>query len=101
MVSDFLLLTLKYKNDDLTMIHKLRLMDNEGLSIGVAVDLGVNNIGASSSYFNKILSTFNSSDDEIIFEVAANKAVARNYCVGMFGNVFLIRRYFINFCIWG
>ncbi|RZB41584.1 cell cycle checkpoint control protein RAD9A [Asbolus verrucosus] len=78
--SDFIVFKMKYKCDDIVMVHKLRLMDNETLSIGVATDSGSNNMGASSSFYNEILTMFNVSDDEITFEITTEKITARNYC---------------------
>jgi hypothetical protein len=73
---------MKYKCDDIVMVHKLRLMDNETLSIGVGADTGENSLGGSSSFYNQLLAMFSISDDELTFEITPAKVVARNYCQG-------------------
>nr|XP_008194883.1 PREDICTED: cell cycle checkpoint control protein RAD9A [Tribolium castaneum] len=80
--SDFIIFKMKYKCDDIVMVHKLRLMDTETLSIGVTTNSGCNNVSASSSFYNQLLSMFNLTDDEVTFEITKAKVVARNYCLG-------------------
>ncbi|CAH1155500.1 unnamed protein product [Phaedon cochleariae] len=81
-LSDVIVFKMKYKCDDIIMVHKLRLMEAESLSIGIRTDLGSNNIVSSSAFYNNLLNTFSSSDDEITFEILKDKVVVRNYCVG-------------------
>lgn len=73
---------MKYKCDDIVMVHKLRLMDTETLTIGVVTNSGCNNVSASSSFYNQLLAMFNVTDDEVTFEITPAKVVARNYCLG-------------------
>ncbi|CAH1382207.1 unnamed protein product [Tenebrio molitor] len=80
--SDLIVFKMKYKCDDIVMVHKLRLMDNETLSIGVGADTGENSLGGSSSFYNQLLAMFSISDDELTFEITPAKVVARNYCQG-------------------
>lgn len=74
---------MKYKCDDIVMIHRLRLMEQESLKIQIAPDDGCNNILGSSSFYNQFLNTFSITDDEITLEISKEKVIARNYCLGM------------------
>lgn len=82
--SDFVILKMKYKYDQIMMIHKLRLMDSEKLSIGITPNSGMNNLYGSSTLFNQLLMMFNLSDNEITLEIMNSRLVARNYCIGEF-----------------
>ncbi|XP_044764160.1 cell cycle checkpoint control protein RAD9A-like [Coccinella septempunctata] len=89
--SDFILLKMKYKYDQIMMIHKLRLMDSETLSVGITPNSGVNNLCGNSSLFTQILSMFNLSDSEITLEIMNSRLVARNFYVGGATNPKLMR----------
>ncbi|KAG5887078.1 hypothetical protein JTB14_018248 [Gonioctena quinquepunctata] len=80
--SDQIIFKMKYKCDDIVMVHKLRLMDAESLTIGIRPDLGSSNIVTTSILYNQLLSTFSNTDDEITFEISSQKVLVRNYCVG-------------------
>lgn len=73
---------MKFKCDDILMVHKLRLMDTESLSIEIKPDAGSNNILATSSFFNQLLLMFSNSDNEITLEFSKEKVIVRNYIVG-------------------
>ncbi|XP_045465749.1 cell cycle checkpoint control protein RAD9A-like [Harmonia axyridis] len=89
--SDFVILKMKYKYDQIMMIHKLRLMDSEKLSIGITPNSGMNNLYGSSTLFNQLLMMFNLSDNEITLEIMNSRLVARNYCIGAAPNPKLMR----------
>lgn len=80
--SDVIIFKMKFKCDDIVMIHKLKLMDGESLSIPIKPDAGCNNLLATSSFFNQLLLMFSNSDDEITLEISKEKVVVRNYIVG-------------------
>lgn len=80
---DELMFKMKYKCDDIVMVHKLRLMDPESLKIQIAADDGCNDLIGTSSFYNQLLNTFSNTDDEITLEIFKEKVIARNYCVGM------------------
>ncbi|KAK9886490.1 hypothetical protein WA026_016771 [Henosepilachna vigintioctopunctata] len=89
--NDFIVFKMKYKFDQIVMIHKLRLMDLETLSIGIASSSGNNNLCASSSLLNQILSMFNLTDGEITLDIMSSRLIARNYYVGAASNPKLMR----------
>ncbi|CAH2017243.1 unnamed protein product [Acanthoscelides obtectus] len=80
--SDKITLRMKYKCDDIIMIHSLKLMEPAILTIDVKPDSGCNNILTTSSCYNQLLGMFSSSDDEITLEISKNKMNAKNYCTG-------------------
>ncbi|XP_023018781.1 cell cycle checkpoint control protein Rad9 [Leptinotarsa decemlineata] len=80
--NDLIIVKMKYKCDDIVMIHKLRLMEAESLTIGVCSDLGSSNVITTSSLYSQLLNTFSTSDDEITLEISRDKVLVRNYCVG-------------------
>lgn len=73
---------MKYKCDDIVMVHKHRLMEDETLSIGINLDKGANKMGASSSFFVHLLTMFNTSDNEVTLEISKDKIVVKNYTPG-------------------
>ncbi|VEN44472.1 unnamed protein product [Callosobruchus maculatus] len=80
--SDKITLKMKYKCDDIVMIHNLNLMDPAMLTIDVQPDSGCNNILTTSTCYTQLLGMFSTTDDEITLEISKNKMVARNYCTG-------------------
>ncbi|CAH0548893.1 unnamed protein product [Brassicogethes aeneus] len=80
--ADIILFKMKYKCDDIVMLHKLRLMDTEVLKIGVNTSSGSNNTCATNTFYNQLMTMFSNSDDEITLEIERDKLVARNYFVG-------------------
>ncbi|XP_050302007.1 cell cycle checkpoint control protein RAD9A [Anthonomus grandis grandis] len=81
-LSDSIHFKVKYKADDITMIHILRLLDPEISTIDDYSGIQTNSISAPSNFYNNLLSLFSNSDDDISFDVTKNKLVARNYCAG-------------------
>lgn len=79
--NDLMEFKMKYKCDDILMIHKLRLMESETLTVKIDINSCINNLSATSSLFNQLLSMFSNSDD-ITFEISSNNVIARNYFVG-------------------
>lgn len=80
---------MKYKGDDIVMIHKLRLMESETLNIQIEADDGCNDLLGTSSFYNQLLNTFSNFDDEITLEISKQKVIARNYCLGKF-KIFIV-----------
>lgn len=80
--TDLIEFRMKYKCDDIMMIHKLRLMDCETLTVKIDLNSFVNTLSATSTVFNQMLSVFSATDD-ITFEISTNKVVARNYFLGI------------------
>ncbi|KAF7284704.1 hypothetical protein GWI33_021717 [Rhynchophorus ferrugineus] len=81
--SDVIKFKIKYKCDDIIMSHVLCLMNPETLTIKNSSQFGNNNICATSSFYNNLLTLFSNSDDDITLEIAKNKVLVRNYCVGV------------------
>ncbi|XP_060532810.1 cell cycle checkpoint control protein RAD9A-like [Cylas formicarius] len=80
--SDLMVFKMKYKCDDIVLVHKLTLMEPEIFQLKKKTDSSNNSVCAPSSFYNQLLAMFSSSDDDITLEVNKNKVIVRNYCLG-------------------
>lgn len=87
---------MKYKCDDILMIHRLRLMEPESFKIQICVEDGCNDLVGTSSFYNQVLNTFSNSDDEITMEITQNKVIARNYSLGNWNIAFETYLFYIK-----
>ncbi|XP_017781044.1 PREDICTED: cell cycle checkpoint control protein RAD9A [Nicrophorus vespilloides] len=77
-----ILFKLKYKQD-IMVVHNLKLIDFDYLTIDYNTEDAKNNITGTGVFFNQILSNFQTSDSSLSLEVNSNKITLRNYDVGV------------------
>lgn len=71
-------ITLKYKYD-ITMIHSLRLLESESLTISVPDNANSNHMSAQGLLYSQLTGMFSTQDQDITWNITKSKAVARNY----------------------
>lgn len=87
---DKMKITLKYKYD-ITMIHSLRLLEPESLTISVPDNTNTNQMSAQSLLYSQLIGMFNPQDEDITWNITKSKAVVRNYDTNIPSSVRTIR----------